>query len=77
MLNSINVVISKALTNLCISHGEFVSVYVKRTWKYERSNQNLKTTTAHQRFQSMSETMLYNCFKCRKKKKLKTQRLQK
>ena len=38
MLNSINVVISKALTNLCISHGEFVSVYVKRTWKYERSN---------------------------------------
>ena len=37
-------VISKALTNLCISHNEFVSVNIvlKRIWWYKRKYQNSK-----------------------------------
>ena len=36
--------ISKALTNLCISHNEFVSVNIvwKRIWCYKRKYQNSK-----------------------------------
>ena len=43
-LNTIEVLISKALINLSIIHDEFVSInnVLKETWQYERRNKKIK-----------------------------------
>ena len=59
-LNSIEVLISKAITNSCISHNEVVSVHnmLREYGDMKEDIKNLKTSTVNQRYQSINKTML-------------------
>ena len=51
-LDSIEVLISKALINSVISHDQFVSIYIvlKEYNEMKEENKNLKTESVYQRF---------------------------
>ena len=68
-ISSIEVLISKALVDSYISHDQFVLVnnMLREYDDMKEAIKNLKTTAAHQRFQSIYKTMLSHCLKCRKK----------
>ena len=73
-LNSIEVLISKALINLYFSHNKVVLVNnALREYDSVKENiKNLKTLTDHQRFWSIYKTRLANYLKCRGKQKPKS-----
>ena len=73
MLNSKDVLTSRALIDLNISHDEYVlmSNALKEYDNMKEEIKNLKTTIVHQIFQFIYETMLYKneiiLFKAQKK----------
>ena len=67
-LDSVLILVSKALIDSFVSHDEFVLVN-NVLWEYDAMKEqmkNLKASTVYQRFWSIYKTMLFDPFRCSK-----------